>query len=228
MEFVYRLTTSTRFVYFEYFFAIHKSVCGLRAIHKYGCVSCYSIYMTACLLKFYQQLRIYEEKAKDFQPFNLEKPLWVFVGSTVSSGKMSKDEQIVATDVALIIQFIADWYPRIQAMQSRGTSLATQKDKVSLREQHLALLDYDTLFFELERFKRERSWYNFNITKDFEQQLKDPTVILNSFILSWTRYPQLKWDKTQDALEDMHVLFMTNDRDRYIDKLFSQLRGMVI
>ena len=124
--------------------------------------------MTACLLKFYQQLRIYEEKAKDFEPFNLEKPLWVFVGSTVSSGKMSKDEQIVATDVALIIQFIADWYPRIQAMQSRGTSLATQKDKVSLREQHLALLDYDTLFFELERFKRERSWYNFNITKDFE------------------------------------------------------------
>ena len=719
-----------------------------------------SIYMTACLLKFYQQLRIYEEKAKDFEPFNLEKPLWVFVGSTVSSGKMSKDEQIVATDVALIIQFIADfldnsqvatrrmheiltgkgqdtglldkdgndifagaftylaramnggetvealyrdilarlfnhaagghlsldrikgesgevalrvgtsetafglinvgdakslcdhvaevaaqngtrltvedsdfteamfasvkdstspvnlligskkfvegwdcwrvstmglmhvgrsegsqiiqlfgrgvrlkgyewslkrsghshaplrptfieeletlnvfgieadfmekfreflkeeglpgnerrktitiplnvtydfgkklkilrpkrkasdgkeydfkkdaavpavgdipdymthntvvadWYPRIQAMQSRGTSLATQKDKVSLREQHLALLDYDTLFFELERFKRERSWYNFNITKDgiqrllgdpnwytlylpetrlnpatfdgvlllqqvasellkrycdhyynyrkreyieprlelrdltpdddnipqeefyqlivdgdeeqviqgiqqikkdleqkkddllkigdlnacnfgkhlfqplfhvrrggkitilpvalneseyqfvtdlkswcdghkaalekegmelfllrnmsrgkgvgffeagnfhpdfilwmliggkqyvtfiephgllhegpasekvlfhkrikdVEQRLKDPTVILNSFILSWTRYPQLKWDNTQDELEDMHVLFMTNDRDRYIDKLFARLRGMV-
>lgn len=364
---------------------------------------------------------------------------------------------------------VADWYPRIQAIQSRGTSLVTQKDKVSLREQHLALLDYDTLFFELERFKRERSWYNFNITKDgiqrllgdpnwytlylpetrlnpatfdgvlllqqvasellkrycdhyynyrkreyieprlelreldeaddnfppkdknrtdgfwcdyqlivdgdeeqviqgiqqikkdleqkkddllkvgdlnacnfgkhlfqplfhvrsggkiailpvalneseyqfvtdlkswcdghkaalekegmelfllrnmsrgkgvgffeagnfhpdfilwmliggkqyvtfiephgllhegpasekvlfhkrikdVEQRLKDPTVILNSFILSWTRYPQLKWDNTQDDLEDMHVLFMTNDRDRYIDKLFARLRGMV-
>jgi hypothetical protein len=25
----------------------------------------------------------------------------------------------------------------------------------------------------------------------------------------------------------MHVLFMTNDRDRYIDKLFARLRGMV-
>jgi hypothetical protein len=63
--------------------------------------------------------------------------------------------------------------------------------------------------------------------KDVEQRLKDPTVILNSFILSWTRYPQLKWDNTQDELEDMHVLFMTNDRDRYIDKLFARLRGMV-
>ena len=28
--------------------------------------------------------------------------------------------------------------------------------------------------------------------KDVEQRLKDPAVILNSFILSWTRYPQLK------------------------------------
>ena len=355
---------------------------------------------------------------------------------------------------------VADWYPRIAALQSRGTALATQKDKVSLREQHLALLDYDTLFFELEQFKRERSWYNFNITKDgikhllgnpnwytlylpearlnpstfdgvlllqrvalellkrycdhyynyrkreyieprlelrdltrdddnipqeefyqlivdgdedqviqgieqikkdleqkkddllkigdlkacnfgkhlfqplfhlrrggkitilpvalneseyqfiidlktwcdnheaalekdgmelfllrnmsrgkgvgffeagnfhpdfilwmlvggkqyvtfiephgllhegpasekilfhkrikdVEQRLKDQSVILNSFILSWTRYPQLNWGKTQDELEDMHVLFMTNDRDNYIDKLFSRLRGMV-
>lgn len=34
-----------------------------------------SFYMTACLLKFYQQLRIHEEKARDFEPFNLEKPL---------------------------------------------------------------------------------------------------------------------------------------------------------
>jgi superfamily II DNA or RNA helicase len=355
---------------------------------------------------------------------------------------------------------VADWYPRIQAMQSRGTSLATQKDKVSLREQHLSLLDYDTLFFELERFKRERSWHNFNITrdgikrlladpswytlylpetrlnpanfdgvlllqqaasellkrycdhyynyrkreyieprlelrdltpdddnipqeefyqlivdgdeeqviqgiqqikkdleqkkddllkigdlnacnfgkhlfqplfhirhggkitilpvalgeseyqfvtdlkawcdghkaalekegmelfllrnmsrgkgvgffeagnfhpdfilwmlvggkqyvtfiephgllhegpasekvlfhkriKDVEQRLQDPSVILNSFILSWTQYPQLKWGPTQNDLEDMHVLFMTNDRDRYIEKLFARLRGMV-
>jgi len=60
---------------------------------------------------------------------------------------------------------VADWYPRIAAMSSRGGALATQKDKVSLREQHLALLDIDSLFFELEQFKRERSWYNFNITK---------------------------------------------------------------
>ncbi|KAF0158956.1 MAG: type III restriction protein res subunit [Syntrophaceae bacterium] len=60
-----------------------------------------------------------------------------------------------------------DWYPRIQAVQSSGgIGLATQKDEVKLREEHLALLDYNALYFELERYKRERSWHNFNISKD--------------------------------------------------------------
>ena len=365
---------------------------------------------------------------------------------------------------------VADWYPRIQSIQSQESDLTTQKNKASLREQHLVLLDYDTLFFEMERFKRERSWYNLNISKDgiygllknpgwytlylpearlnpsgyegvlllqqvaaellkrycdhyynyakrayieprlelrelteaddnfpdqdrertdgfwcdyqlivdgddqtlinninqikkdiaakkkdllqmgdlracsfgrhlfqplfhvrrggkitiqpvvlneseyqfvvdlktwceeqnatlekdgielfllrnmsrgkgvgffeagrfhpdfilwmltadkqyvtfldphgllhgsglgdekiklhkrikeIEQRLNDPDVVLNSFILSWTKYPQLKWDKTQKALEDMHVLFMQDDRDGYIDKLFAKLKGTV-
>jgi hypothetical protein len=64
------------------------------------------VYLTACLLKFYQQLRIYEEKRSEFTSFNLEKPLWVVVGSTVSKAKGgTEDEKIVATDVAQIIHF---------------------------------------------------------------------------------------------------------------------------
>lgn len=86
-----------------------------------------SVYMTACLLKFYQQLRIYEEKAKDFEPFNLEKPLWVFVGSTVSAGRMNKDEQIMATDVALIVQFIADFLDNQPAAIRRIYEILTGK-----------------------------------------------------------------------------------------------------
>ncbi len=67
-------------------------------------------YLTLCLLKFYQQLRIYDERVKDFEPFNLEKPLWVFVGSTVSKAKGgTNDEKIVAADVAQILHFIADF-----------------------------------------------------------------------------------------------------------------------
>ena len=43
--------------------------------------------------------------------------------------------------------------------------------------------------------------------KDVETRLNDPDVILNSFILSWTRYSQLRWNNTQQELEDRHILF---------------------
>lgn len=71
-----------------------------------------AVYLTACLLKFYQQLDIYEDKNQALHPFNIEKPLWVFVGSTVSkSMKDTKNnpEKSVASDVAQIIAFIADF-----------------------------------------------------------------------------------------------------------------------
>ena len=61
--------------------------------------------------------------------------------------------------------------------------------------------------------------------KEIEHRLNDTTVILNSFILSWTKYSQLKWNETQDELKDMHVLFMKDDRDKYIDKMFCKLWG---
>jgi superfamily II DNA or RNA helicase len=85
------------------------------------------LYLTACLLKFYQQLRIYEEKYSSFVHFNLEKPLWVFVGSTVSSAKGSKDEKIVATDVAQIIQFVADFLANPPAASRRIYDILTGK-----------------------------------------------------------------------------------------------------
>ena len=96
-----------------------------------------TVYITACLLKFYQQLRIYEEKSDDFKPFNLEKPLWVFVGSTVSSGKLTKAEKLIATDVALIIHFIADFLDNQQASIRRMHEILTGKG------QDTGLLDKD-------------------------------------------------------------------------------------
>lgn len=64
-------------------------------------------YLTGCLLKYYQQLRIYEERKASFVGFNLEKPLWVFVGSTVSGGKkLDKGDLVTATDVAQIVAFV--------------------------------------------------------------------------------------------------------------------------
>lgn len=96
-----------------------------------------SVYVTACLLKFYQQLRICEEEAKAFEPFNLEKPLWVFVGSTVSSGKLTKAEKLIATDVALILHFIAEF------LENRKTAIHRMQSILTGKGQDTGLLDRD-------------------------------------------------------------------------------------
>lgn len=41
-------------------------------------------YFTACLLSFYQQQFLWETNREKLIDFNIEKPLWVFVGNTVS------------------------------------------------------------------------------------------------------------------------------------------------
>lgn len=69
-----------------------------------------------------------------------------------------------------------DFYPRIEAITSVSRTEAGDKNTEELTEKHLALLDYDDLYFELERFKAERSWYNLNITKDgIRKVLEEPS-----------------------------------------------------
>ena len=43
-----------------------------------------ALYFTACLLSFYQQLWLWETKSDAIADFNVERPLWVFVGNTVA------------------------------------------------------------------------------------------------------------------------------------------------
>lgn len=83
------------------------------------------VYLTACLLKFYQQLRIYQEKHTEFLPFNLEKPLWVFVGSSVTGGKWNKEQVAVASDVARILQFVADFLHDSPTAHARINTIIT-------------------------------------------------------------------------------------------------------
>ncbi|NIA12262.1 MAG: DEAD/DEAH box helicase family protein [Nitrospiraceae bacterium] len=60
------------------------------------------------LLSFYEQLRLYEEHQDEFRPYNLEKPLWVFIGRTVKNpaSKATKDEKKVSSDVLTVVRFL--------------------------------------------------------------------------------------------------------------------------
>jgi hypothetical protein len=61
------------------------------------------LYLTACLLAFYQQLRIYRDCNEELRPYNLEKPLWVFVAARVTATPSAKE----ISDVVDVLMFLA-------------------------------------------------------------------------------------------------------------------------
>jgi hypothetical protein len=65
------------------------------------------LYLTACLLTFYQQKKLYQDEAQALQPFLLEEPLWVFVGSSVNAVRTRRGQKV--SDVVDILLFLADF-----------------------------------------------------------------------------------------------------------------------
>jgi hypothetical protein len=57
-------------------------------------------YFTACLLSYYQQLWLWSTHGSKLADFNIEKPLWVFVGNTVSGEE---------SDILEVVNFLADF-----------------------------------------------------------------------------------------------------------------------
>ena len=64
------------------------------------------------LLAFYEQLRFYEENREALRPYNLEKPLWVFVGGKVNAvytekgEKQSTEKGEEQSDVLTVVRFL--------------------------------------------------------------------------------------------------------------------------
>ena len=89
------------------------------------------LYLVACLLSFFQQQRLYRVQGGGFQPFNVEKPLWIFVGGRVTATLAKKD----ASDIVEILQFLAryaadraDSIQCIDRVLNEGLVTATGKD----------------------------------------------------------------------------------------------------
>lgn len=56
-----------------------------------------------------------------------------------------------------------NWYPKIQSRQSKGvapTSEIAVMEVGVFGDKHLAFMDMDAIYFELQHFKNERAWYN--------------------------------------------------------------------
>lgn len=61
-------------------------------------------YLTACLLNFYEQLRLYIDKGVELRPFLIERPLAIFVGSSVTADSGAAAER-ESSDVVIILRF---------------------------------------------------------------------------------------------------------------------------
>jgi superfamily II DNA or RNA helicase len=65
------------------------------------------LYLTGCLLAFYQQYLVFQNNKQTIKPFNIEKPLWIFVGGTVKAVRSVSGRKV--SDVMDILLFISDF-----------------------------------------------------------------------------------------------------------------------
>ena len=80
-------------------------------------------YLTASLLSFYQQMKIYESSKSLLKPYLIEKPLMVFVGSSVNAVRSESKRQV--SDVVDVLLFIDEF------IKNRSESVANIKRVLS-------------------------------------------------------------------------------------------------
>lgn len=75
-----------------------------------------------------------------------------------------------------INKVVVDWYPKIQVQTSAGSSNDfSAKDTGKLKKEHLAFINMDDVFFEIQKYKNLKGWFNLNITKEsLREILLDP------------------------------------------------------
>ncbi len=61
------------------------------------------VYLTACLMSYYQQKKLYLSHGSTYAPFNIENPLFVFVGSSVNAVRTDQGRKV--SDVVDILLF---------------------------------------------------------------------------------------------------------------------------
>ena len=89
------------------------------------------VYLVACLLSFFQQQRLYQKRGGAFRPFNIEKPLWIFVGGSVTATLAKKDASDIVEILTFLARYVADRagsIQRIHRVLNQGLVTATGKN----------------------------------------------------------------------------------------------------
>jgi hypothetical protein len=62
-------------------------------------------YLTACLMAAWQQRRLYDDKQAELARFNMQRPLWIFVGGSVNAVRRQSGREV--SDVTEILLFLS-------------------------------------------------------------------------------------------------------------------------
>lgn len=102
-----------------------------------------------------------------------------------------------------------DWYPRIQAMSSptglSSDEVAEKAEGRLTKDTHLAFMDMDEVYFELQQFKAERAWFNLNLPKQSMMELLERgdwyTLLIPPTELEFRSFDQVRqWQEIAVAL----------------------------
>ncbi|MGI6497287.1 MAG: DEAD/DEAH box helicase family protein [Oscillospiraceae bacterium] len=75
-----------------------------------------NVYLTACLMSYYQQKRLYLSQESEYALFNVENPLFVFVGASVNAVRTERGRKV--SDVVDILLFFRDFITNTAASTS--------------------------------------------------------------------------------------------------------------
>lgn len=101
-------------------------------------------YLTAALLLFYQQMRVWMDGGAAIRPFQIDKPLWVFVGHTVADKVSTADDKRAISDVTEVLLFFRSFLARpeesialIQSLLEEGFKDQSGRDLLANRLPHV-------------------------------------------------------------------------------------------
>ncbi|WPL17496.1 Type III restriction enzyme, res subunit [Thiorhodovibrio winogradskyi] len=98
------------------------------------------LYLSACLLAFYQQKRLFVDKPKDLKPYLLADPLWIFVGGKVTAQNEANAETV--SDIHAILRFLGAFVANrkseslrhVELLLNRQDDLRDQRDRLIFGE----------------------------------------------------------------------------------------------
>jgi hypothetical protein len=124
------------------------------------------LYLTACLLAFYQQKKLYQDQAQELQPFLLEDPLWVFVGSSVNAVRTQRGRQV--SDVIDILLFIADFVSQPnRSSESLSRLLSGSPGLLDSQQREI----FGTTFTYVHQCLRQLKWTTLDLFHDILSQV---------------------------------------------------------